>query len=41
MYGHQNKSLDAFNKNLDDGISRLVWDGNLAKIIIIALSGAS
>ena len=27
--------MDACNNNLDDGFSRLVWDGNLAKIIVI------
>ena len=35
MYGHQIKYLDACNNDLDNGISRLVWKGNLAKIIVI------
>ena len=32
MYGHQIKYADAFITNLDNGISRFVWNGNLAKI---------
>ena len=35
MYGHQIKKADACNNKLDDGISGLVWNGNLAKIIVI------
>ena len=35
IYGHQIKQADAFITNLDIGISRLVWNGNLTKIIAI------
>ena len=36
MYGHQPiKQADACNNNLDDGISRLVRNGNFAKIIVV------
>ena len=35
MYGHQIKKADACNNKLDDGISGLVWNGNLAKIIVV------
>ena len=31
IYGHQIKQADAFITNLDIGISRLVWNGNLTK----------
>jgi hypothetical protein len=35
MYGHQIKYSDTCNNNLDDGVSRLVWNGNLAIVIVI------
>ena len=34
-YELQIKQADAYDTNLDDGISRLGWNGNLAKIIVI------
>ena len=32
IYGHQITQANAYNNNLDDGISRLGWNENMAKI---------
>ena len=34
MYEPQINQANAYDTNLDDGISRLVWNGNLAKICL-------
>ena len=34
-YEHQIKEVDTYNAKLNDVISRLGWNGNLANIIVI------